>query len=97
MGKKVLLVKLKAKNGMEAEVEGFLNGGLKLVNEEPLTKTWYAAQFDDLTFGIFDSFDFDEGRDAHLNGKVAEALMVNANRLLAEPPSIEKIDVLTAK
>ena len=97
MVKKGLFVKLTAKAGKEADVEAFLNGGLDLVNDEPLTKTWYAVKFDASTFGIFDTFDGDEGRDAHLNGKVAEALMANADALLAEPPSIEKIDVLAAK
>lgn len=97
MVKKGLFVKLIAKAGKEADVEAFLNGGLDLVNDEPLTKTWYAVKFDDSTFGIFDTFDSDEGRDAHLNGKVAEALMANADALLASPPSIEKIDVLAAK
>ncbi len=97
MIKKGLFVKLTAKAGKEADVEAFLNGGLNLVNDEPLTKTWYAVKFDASTFGIFDTFDGDEGRDAHLNGKVAEALMANADALLASPPVIEKIDVLTAK
>lgn len=97
MVKKGLFVRLEAKAGKEADVEAFLNGGLGLVNDEPLTKTWYAVKFDDSTFGIFDTFDGDEGRDAHLNGKVAEALMANADALLASPPKIEKIDVLAAK
>ncbi len=94
---KGLAVKLVAKPGKEAEVEAFLNGGLALVNEEPLTVTWYAVKFTENTFGIFDTFAADEGRDAHLNGKVAEALMANAAELLAEPPKIEKIDILAAK
>ena len=97
MVKKALFVKLKAKSGKEAEVEAFLNSGLGLVEEEPLTVDWYALKFDDSTFGIFDTFDGEEGRDAHLNGKVAEALMANADALLASPPKIEKIDVLAAK
>jgi len=97
MVKKGLFVKLMAKPGKEAEVEAFLNSGLDLVNEEPLTVTWYAVKFDDSTFGIFDTFDSDEGRDAHLNGKVAAALMANAADLLLEGPTIEKIDVLAAK
>ena len=92
-----LFVRLQAKVGKEAEVEAFLNGGLDLVNDEPLTRTWYAVKFDASTFGIFDTFDGEEGRDAHLNGKVAEALMANADALLAAPPKIEKIDVLAAK
>ena len=97
MVKKALSVRLVAKPGKEADVEAFLNGGLDLVNEEPLTVTWYAVKFDDSTFGIFDTFDGDEGRDAHLTGKVAEALMANAADLLAEPPDIKKVDILAAK
>jgi quinol monooxygenase YgiN len=97
MVKKALVVKLTAKPGKEAEVEAFLNSGLALVNEEPLTVTWYAIKFSENTFGIFDTFDGDEGRDAHLNGKVAAALMANAEALLAEPPSIERVDILAAK
>jgi quinol monooxygenase YgiN len=95
--KKALSVILKAKPGKEAEVEAFLNSGLALVNEEPLTVTWYAIKFDESTFGIFDTFEGDEGRDAHLNGKVAEALMANAAELLAEPPKIDKVDIIAAK
>lgn len=94
---KGLAVKLVAKPGKEAEVEAFLNAGLDLVNDEPLTCTWYAVKFSKNTFGIFDTFAADEGRDAHLNGKVAEALMAKAAELLAEPPKIEKIDILAAK
>lgn len=94
---KGLAVKLVAKPGKEAEVEAFLNSGLALVNEEPLTVTWYAVKFSENTFGIFDTFDGDEGRDAHLNGKVAAALMANASELLLEGPSIEKIDILAVK
>ena len=97
MVKKALAVKLVAKPGKEAEVEAFLNGGLALVNEEPLTVTWYAIKFNENTFGIFDSFEGDEGRDAHLNGRVAEALMAKAGELLAEPPTIDKVDILAAK
>lgn len=97
MVKKALFVKLKAKSGKEAEVEAFLNSGLGLVEEEPLTVDWYALKFDDSTFGIFDTFDGEEGRDAHLNGKVAAALMANAAELLAESPTIEKVDLLAVK
>ncbi len=97
MVKKGIFVKLTAKPGKETELEGFLNAGLALVNDEPLTVTWYAVKFDERTFGIFDTFAGDEGRDAHLNGKVAEALMAKAPELLADAPAIEKIDVLAAK
>src|SRR5438477_2092912 len=94
---KGLAAKLVAKPGKEAEVEAFLNSGLALVNQEPLTVTWYAIKFSENTFGIFDTFDGDEGRDAHLNGKVAEALMANAADLLSEPPKIERIEIIAAK
>ena len=97
MVKKGLFVKLVAKAGKEAAVEAFLNSGLALVNDEPLTVTWYAVKFSENTFGIFDTFDGVEGRDAHLNGKVAEALMANAADLLAEMPNIEMTDILAAK
>ena len=95
--KKALAVKLVAKPGKEGEVEAFLKSGLALVNDEPLTVTWYAVKFSENTFGIFDTFAADEGRDAHLSGKVAEALMANAEILLAEPPQIDKVDILAAK
>ena len=97
MVKKGIFVRLEAKYGQEAAVENFLDSGLGLVNEEPLTVTWYAVKFSESTFGIFDTFEGDEGRDAHLNGKVAEALMAKADELFAEPPKIEKVDILAAK
>jgi quinol monooxygenase YgiN len=97
MVNKGLFVRLVAKPGKEGAVEEFLNTGLALVNEEPLTVTWYAVKFSENTFGIFDTFADDEGRDAHLNGKVAAALMANAAELLLEGPTIEKIDILASK
>lgn len=97
MVKKALAVKLVAKPGKEAEVEAFLNGGLALVNDEPLTVTWYALKFNENTFGIFDTFEGDEGRDAHLHGKVAEALIAKAPDLFLEDPDIERADVIAAK
>ena len=97
MVKKALFAKLKAKPGKESELEAFLNGGLELAQQEELTVNWYALKFDDSTFGIFDTFDGEEGRDAHLNGKIAEALMAKADELLAESPRIEKIDLLAVK
>ncbi|MEP7214549.1 MAG: antibiotic biosynthesis monooxygenase [Acidobacteriota bacterium] len=97
MIKKGLAVKLVAKPGKEADVEAFLHNGLAIVGEEPLTVTWYAVKFNENTFGIFDTFDDDEGRDAHLNGEVAKALMAKAGELLAEPPQIDKIEIIAAK
>lgn len=97
MVKKALRVALVPKPGKEADVEAFLNSGLALVENEPLTVTWYALKFANGSYAIFDTFDGDEGRDAHLSGKVAEALMAKADELFAEPPKIEKVDILAAK
>src|SRR5215217_582153 len=92
-----LLVRLEAKPGKEAEVESFLNSGLAIVQDEPDTTAWFAIRMGQSTFGIFDAFPDDAGRQAHLSGRVAAALMANASDLLAEPPVIEKVDVLAAK
>ena len=92
-----LFVLLKAKPGKEAEVESFLQGGLQLVTQEPATIAWFAIRMGPSTFGIFDAFADDTGRQAHLAGRVAAALMQKAPDLFAEPPKIDKLDVLAAK
>ena len=92
-----LLVRLEAKPGKEAEVESFLKSGLAIVEEEPDTTAWFAIRMGQSTFGIFDVFPDESGRTAHLNGRVAAALMAKASDLLAQPPEIEKIDVLATK
>jgi len=97
MVKTALLVRLEAKPGKEADVESFLRGGLSVVNEEPATTAWFAIRIGPSTFGIFDAFPDEAGRQAHLSGRVAAALMAKASELLAQPPVIEKIDVLAAK
>ncbi|HKD16795.1 MAG TPA: antibiotic biosynthesis monooxygenase [Thermoanaerobaculia bacterium] len=92
-----LYVRLEAKPGKEKEVESFLKGGLAIVQQEPATKAWFAIHMGPSTYGIFDVFPDDAGRQAHLSGKVAAALMAKAADLLATPPRIEKVDVLAAK
>jgi len=92
-----LLVTLEAKPGREADVQRFLEGGLALVNEEPDTTAWFAIRMGPTTYGIFDVFPSDAGRQAHLQGRVAEALMAQAADLFASPPDIQPIDVLAAK
>ncbi len=92
-----LLVRLEAKAGKEAEVESFLRSGLAIVEEEPATTAWFALRMGPSSFGIFDAFPDEAGRQAHLAGRVAAALMAKAGELLAQPPAIEKIDVLAAK
>ncbi len=97
MVKTALYVRLEAKPGKEKEVADFLKGGLALVNNEPATTAWFGIQIGPSTFGIFDAFPDEAGRNAHLNGAVAAALMAKAADLFAKPPSIEKVDVLAAK
>ena len=92
-----LLVRLVVKPGKEAEVISFLEGGLALVEEEPATIAWFAIRLGPSEFGIFDAFPDDTGRQAHLGGQVAAALMAQAPELLAQPPVIEPVDVLAAK
>jgi quinol monooxygenase YgiN len=92
-----LLVRLEAKPGKEADVENFLKGGLPIVQEEPATTAWFAIRMGPSTFGIFDAFPDDAGRQAHLSGRVAAALMAQAADLFTQPPSIEQVDVLAAK
>jgi quinol monooxygenase YgiN len=92
-----LFVKLRAKPGKESEVEDFLKAGLSIVQEEPLTIAWFAIRMGPSTFGIFDAFPDDAGRQAHLAGRVAAALKEKASELLVEPPSIENVPVLAAK
>jgi quinol monooxygenase YgiN len=97
MVKVALLVRLEAKPGKETEVEKFLNGGLSIVEQEPATITWYAIKLGPSTFGIFDTFSDEKGRQAHLSGKVAEALMAKAADLFSQPPQIEQVEILAAK
>lgn len=97
MVKVALYVRLEAKPGKEKDVENFLLSGLPLVEQEPATIAWFGIRLGPSTFGIFDAFPDESGRQAHLSGKVAAALMAQAGALLAKPPAIEKVDVLAAK
>lgn len=97
MVKVALLVRLVAKPGKEKEVEDFLKSGLSLVQQEPATTAWFGIRLDPSTFGIFDVFPDEAGRQAHLSGQVAAALMAKAPDLLSEAPVIEQVDVLAAK
>jgi quinol monooxygenase YgiN len=97
MVKAALFVRLEAKPGREAEVEAFLRAGLPLVQREPATTVWFAIRLGPSTFGIFDAFPDDSGRQAHLSGQVAAALMAKASDLLAQAPAIENADVLAVK
>jgi quinol monooxygenase YgiN len=91
-----LFVRLEAASGKEDELAQFLTGAQSLVEQEPGTTVWYAIRFDDSTFGIFDAFEDEDGRGAHLNGAVAQALGEHPE-LFASPPNIEQVDVLASK
>jgi quinol monooxygenase YgiN len=92
-----LFATLEAKPGKEQEVANFLESALPLVNQEPGTISWYAIKLGPSTFGIFDTFSDDAGRDAHLTGKVAAALMQKAPDLFSKAPDIKKLEVLAVK
>jgi quinol monooxygenase YgiN len=97
MTKFALYVELKAKPGREDDVAAFLAGARHLVMAETGTVAWFAVRFDKSTFAIFDAFEDEAGRTAHLNGAVAAALMANAAELLAAAPEIRQPSVLADK
>jgi quinol monooxygenase YgiN len=94
MVKYALLARLEAKPGKENEVAEFLKSAIPLVAEEAGTIHWFALQLGPSTFGIFDTFEQEDDRKAHLTGKIAQALMANAAALLAKDPVIEQVDLL---
>ena len=97
MSKLALYGRMKAKPGKEAEVEAFLTQGATMSQDEKGTVDWFAIKEDDGAYSIFDTFDTEEARDAHLNGEIAKALMTKASELFTEPPQIHKISVLAKK
>jgi quinol monooxygenase YgiN len=92
-----LFVRLEAKPGKENDVAAFLKQGLELAKQEAKTPVWFALRLGPSTFGVFDAFRDEEGRENHLNGPIAQALMAQAPNLLASPPVIERVEVLGAK
>ena len=97
MVKLAFIVRLEAKPGKEAAVEEFLRAGAQLAENEPTTIAWFGIRLGPRTYGVFDAFENEAGRQAHLSGKVAAALMAKASELFEKPPAIEKVDVLAAK
>jgi quinol monooxygenase YgiN len=97
MVKKALWVELNAKPGKEKQLEEFLNSAQPLAEREKDTVTWYAVKMSPASFGIFDTFAGDSGRQAHLNGEIAKALMSNAKELLSTDPKIHQIDIIASK
>ncbi|HEY1487667.1 MAG TPA: antibiotic biosynthesis monooxygenase [Micromonosporaceae bacterium] len=97
MSKLGFLATMVAKPGKADELAEFLTSALPLAQAEPGTVSWYAVKVDDSTYAIFDTFDDEAARQAHINGPIAAALMARADELLAEPPSIKPVDVLASK
>ena len=92
-----LFVRLEAKPGKEEELAAFLIQGLELANQEKTTPIWFALRLGGGSFAIFDAFADETGRQAHLNGPIAKALMEQAPHLLAEPPAIQQLEIMGAK
>jgi quinol monooxygenase YgiN len=92
-----LFVRLEAKPGKEKELADFLRQALQMANQEKTTPLWFALQLGPSTFAVSDAFHDESGRQTHLNGPIAKALMAQASNLLAVPPSIEKTEILGAK
>ncbi len=97
MVKFALLARVEAKPGKEEDVEQFLKSALPLAEQEKDTISWYALKIGPSTFGIFDTFNDEQGREAHLSGKIAAALMEHAGELLSSPPQIEKVELIAVK
>ena len=97
MSKLALYGRMKARPGKEAEVEAFLTQGATMAQAEQGTVDWFAIKEDDGAYSIFDTFDTEAAREAHLNGDIAKALMAKASELFTEPPQIHKISVLAKK
>jgi quinol monooxygenase YgiN len=92
-----LYVQLEAKPGMEQEVASFLSSARSMVDDEPETTAWFAIRMGNSTFGIFDAFANEHGREAHLQGKLAKQLMSRASQLFVKQPEIRRVDVLADK
>ncbi|HEY3752487.1 MAG TPA: antibiotic biosynthesis monooxygenase [Pseudonocardiaceae bacterium] len=92
-----LLVTLQAKPGKAQALAAFLESGRALAQAEELTVTWYAFRIDESTYGIFDTFEGEEGRQAHLNGEIATALAKHGPDLLASDPDLRQVAILATK
>ena len=92
-----ILALLEAKPDKAQELAEFLRQGRGLALAEPQTVTWYAFKLDEVTYGIFDTFEAEDGREAHLGGEVAKALMAAAPELLAKDPDIRPVEIVAVK
>ena len=97
MSKLAIWAQLEAKPGKEKEVEAFLKSAQPLAVKEGATLSWYAIKMGPGKYGIFDTFNDENGRNAHLNGEIAKALFAKADQLLAQAPKIDKPEILASK
>ena len=97
MAKYALYVSLKAKPGKEKDVEAFLKQGAEMAKKEAGTVSWFGLHESEGHYSVFDTFNDEAGRDAHLNGEIAKALMASADELFSEPPHISKISIVGEK
>jgi len=97
MIKLALFARFEAKPGKEKEVENFLKKALDLASQEPTTLLWYALKLESRVYGVFDAFADEGGRQTHLTGPIAKALMESTPELFVAPPSIERIELLGVK
>jgi len=97
MVKLAILARLEAKSGKEQELADFITGALPLAVAEPETIHWFALKLGPSTYGIFDTFEAEAGRQAHLSGPIAKALMAKAPELLSKDPVIELVELLAVK
>jgi quinol monooxygenase YgiN len=97
MAKYALYVSLKAKPGKEKDVEAFLKQGAEMAKKEAGTVSWFGLHESEGRYSVFDTFNDEAGRDAHLSGEIAKALMANAATLFSEPPQINKITIVADK
>ena len=97
MYKVALFVRVEARPGKEDEVAQFLEAGLAMANQEPTTPLWFALRLGPTTFGVFDAFADERGRQTHLHGPIAKALMAKAPELFVKAPAIEPIEVMGSK
>ncbi|MER7129120.1 putative quinol monooxygenase [Streptosporangium saharense] len=92
-----LFVLLEAKPGQEDEVESFLRDAIALAEAEEGTKAWFSIRLGPTTFAVFDAFDDEAGREAHLSGQIAKSLDEQTSRLFAKPPAVNRLNILSAK
>lgn len=92
-----VLALLEAKEGKGAELGAFLESGRTLAAAESGTVTWYAFKISESEYGIFDTFETEDARQAHINGEIPKALTQVAGELLASDPDIRPVDIIAVK